>query len=138
MRLISFAFCLFLAVPVAFSQTATPAPADRAQLEKMTARFAPTDITADLSGLSVGDKRALAKLVEASRIVDGLFLRQRWAGNTPMLLNLAGDNSPEGLARLHYFLINKGPWSSLDQDTPFIAGAPAKPDNAGFYPDGVT
>src|SRR4051812_2618416 len=107
---------------------------DQAKLAEMTARFAPTELKADLTKLSPNDRKVLAKLVEASQIVNGIFLRQRWSGNTAMLLELAGDESPEGRARLHYFLLNKGPWSSLDQDAPFVAGAPAKPENANFYP----
>lgn len=107
---------------------------DQAKLAQMTARFAPTEIKTDLTKLSPNDRKVLAKLVQASQMINGIFLRQRWSGNTTMLLELAGDQSPEGRARLHYFLLNKGPWSSLDQDAPFIAGAPAKPENAGFYP----
>ena len=38
-----------------------------------------------------------------------------------MLLDLAGEQSAEGRARLHYFLINKGPWSRLDHNEPFVA-----------------
>ena len=53
---------------------------DTQTLQQMAARFAPTDITADLSKLSDADRRVLAKLVEASKIVDALFLRQVWAG----------------------------------------------------------
>ena len=34
-------------------------------LQQMTARFAPTDISADLAALSDADRRVLAKLVEA-------------------------------------------------------------------------
>ena len=100
----------------------------------MAARFAPTDISADLSKVSDTDQRVLAKLVEASKIVDALFLRQAWAGNASMLLDLVRDQSPEGRARLHYFLINKGPWSRLDHNAPFVPGAPAKPAGAGYYP----
>ena len=33
-----------------------------------------------------------------------------------MLIDLARDQSPSGLARLHYFMINKGPWSRLDHN----------------------
>jgi uncharacterized protein YjbJ (UPF0337 family) len=109
-----------------------------ARLEQMTARFAPTDVTADLSQLSPNDRRVLAKLVEASKIIDGIFLRQVWSGDVSMLLDLAADQTPEGRARLHYFLINKGPWSRLDEDKPFVAGAPGKPANGGFYPDDAT
>ena len=31
---------------------------------------------------------------------------------------------PSGRARLHYFLINKGPWSRLDHNAPFVPGVP--------------
>jgi hypothetical protein len=108
------------------------------QLQKMAARFAPTDIGADLSKLSDTDRRVLAKLVEASKIVDALFLRQVWAGNDAMLLDLVRDQSPLGRERLHYFLINKGPWSRLDHNLVFVPGAPPKPAAANFYPEGAS
>jgi len=112
---------------------------DTATLQKMAARFAPTDIGADLSKMSEGDRRVLAKLVDASKVVDALFLRQVWAGNDAMLVDLARDSSPEGRARLHYFLINKGPWSRLDHNAPFVPGAPAhKPEAANYYPEGAS
>ncbi|MGH9143547.1 MAG: dipeptidyl-peptidase 3 family protein, partial [Vicinamibacterales bacterium] len=111
---------------------------DTQALQQMAARFAPTDISADLSTVSDPDRRVLARLVEASKIVDGLFLRQVWAGNDAMLADLARDPSPDGRARLHYFLINKGPWSRLDQNAVFVPGAPAKPAGANYYPDGAS
>ncbi|MBI2835679.1 MAG: hypothetical protein HYX76_14760 [Acidobacteria bacterium] len=105
-----------------------------AQLERMAARFAPTEITADLSSLPESERRALAKMVDAARIIDGLFLTQVWAGNESLLLQLARDTSALGRARLHYFLINKGPWSRLDHNTAFLPGVPEKPASANFYP----
>src|SRR4051812_34124603 len=110
---------------------------DTARLEKMTARFAPTSIQADLSHLTAADRQVLAKLVAASAMLDALFLRQVWSGNEAMLLDLAHNRTPEGRARLHYFLINKGPWSRLDHDEAFVPGAPPKPAGANFYPEGV-
>jgi Peptidase family M49 len=119
--------------------TAVPSNSpDLAQLQRMSARFVPTDITADISKLTPNDKRILVKLIGASRIIDGIFLRQVWPNNVSVLLDLSADPSPEGRARLHYFLVNKGPWSRLDKDKPFIPGVPAKPENAGFYPSDVT
>jgi hypothetical protein len=109
---------------------------ETARLQKMTARFAPTTIRADLSHLSAADRSVLAKLVEASKLLDALFLRQVWSGNEAMLLDLARDTTPEGRSRLHYFLLNKGPWSRLDHDEVFVPGAPAKPAGANFYPEG--
>jgi hypothetical protein len=112
---------------------------DRAALVKMTARFAPADISADVSKLSEGDRGALVKLVEAARIMDALFLRQVWSGNDALLQQLSGQALSAGpnssaAARLHYFLINKGPWSRLDHHKAFIPGVPAKPESANFYP----
>ena len=109
---------------------------ETARLQKMTARFAPTSIRADVSRLSAADRSVLAKLVEASKVLDALFLRQVWSGNEAMLLDLARDTTPEGSSRLHYFLLNKGPWSRLDHDEVFVPGAPAKPAGANFYPEG--
>jgi hypothetical protein len=138
MKTLPFLF-VFLTTASLLAQTAekTQLP-DAAKLEQMSARFAPTEIAADLSRLSPNDRKALAKLVEASQIIDGIFLRQAWAGNPSMLLDLAGDQSAEGRARLHYFLINKGPWSALDHNQPFVAGAPRKPEGGGFYPPNAT
>src|SRR5690349_8241375 len=45
-------------------------------LEKMQARYAPTELKVDTTHLSAGDKRALAKLLEAARVLDPLFMRQ--------------------------------------------------------------
>jgi peptidase M49-like protein len=111
---------------------------DTAALEKMASRFAPTDITADISSLPASERSALAKMIEAAKVMDAIFMRQVWAGNEALLLDLLRDQTPLGRARLHYFLINKGPWSDLDMNAPFIPGAPPKPEGAGFYPAGST
>lgn len=124
-------------VPPVSSTSAAP-PAAPSELAVRTARFAPTDVTADLSSLSPEDRTVLAKLVQASKIFDGLFLRQVWVGNEAMLLDLVRDVTPAGRDRLHAFLVNKGPWSRLDHQEPFIPGAPAKPAGANFYPMGAS
>ncbi|HET7698828.1 MAG TPA: hypothetical protein VFK57_24130 [Vicinamibacterales bacterium] len=117
-----------------------------AELQKLTARYAPADIGADIAALPKHEREALARLVDAARIMDALFLRQVWAGNDAMLQELAQQAArPVGprasrtaAARLHYFLINKGPWDRLDHNQPFIPGAPPKLDSANFYPAGAT
>ncbi len=108
------------------------------KLTTMTARYVPVDLTADLSTLPPNERQALAKLVEAAKVFDALFLRQVWEGNETMLLDLVHDTSDVGRARLHYFLINKGPWSRLDHNETFVAGAPPKPPQGNFYPAGAT
>jgi hypothetical protein len=111
---------------------------DANQLQAMAARFAPVDLAADITALPANERQALAKLVEAAKVMDALFLRQVWAGNEPMLLDLLNDTTPPGRERLHYFIVNKGPWSRLDDNKPFVPGAPAKPEQANFYPADAT
>jgi len=109
---------------------------DLAQLDKMIARFTPTELRADVSKLSPGDRQALAKLIEASRVLDGIFLQQLWSGNQALYTGLRRDTTPLGKARLHYFWINKGPWSSLDDGIAFLPGVPEKKlPGANFYPE---
>jgi hypothetical protein len=108
-------------------------------LEAKIRRFAPTEITADVSRLSDGDRKALAKIIEAAKLLDPLFLRQVWSGNEALRNKLAADSTAEGKAKLHYFRINAGPWSRLDKNEPFIDGVPhEKPKNANYYPDDMT
>jgi hypothetical protein len=102
-------------------------------------QFASTNLTADTSGLSENDRKALDKLIEAAKLLDPLFLRQVWSGNEALKKRLEADTSPEGRERLHYFMINKGPWSRNEKNEPFIDGVPhEKPPQAGFYPDDMT
>src|SRR3954470_19614018 len=86
---------------------------DAAQIQSMAARFGPVDVAPDVSALPANERQALAKLVDAARIMDGLFLRQVWAGNESLLIDLGSDGTPLGRARLDYFILNKGPWSRL-------------------------
>ena len=109
---------------------------DLAQLKTMIARFAPVELGADISALPANERQALVRMIEAAKIFDTLFLRQVWAGNETLLLDLVRDQSDLGRARLHYFLVNKGPWSRLDHFAPFIPGVPKKPEQANFYPAG--
>ena len=123
------------AVALARSPETPPAAAlDAARLTAMADRFAAVDIRADVSRLPANEQQALARIVEAARIMDPLFLRQVWAGNEALLFELLEDASPLGRARLRYFLINKGPWSRLDEEAAFIPGVPGKPAAANFYP----
>jgi hypothetical protein len=112
--------------------------ATQTSLAPKIARFAPTDISADISALPPNERQALTHMIRAAQVMDALFLEQVWAGNESMLMSLLRDESPAAKERLHYFLINKGPWSRLDHNEAFVAGAPAKPPSANFYPAGAT
>jgi hypothetical protein len=120
------------------SKLAPPVP-DLEQLKTMTARFAPTPLRVDLSGLSAGDRQALEKLVEAAKIVNTIFMRQFWSGDLATYHALQQDKTPLGSARLDYFWINKGPWSEIDEYAAFLPDVPArKLPGANFYPENMT
>src|SRR6266542_1307877 len=70
-----------------------PRSADQEDLARRISRFAPTTLTADLSPLSPGDRKALAKIIEAAKLLDPLFLRQVWRGNVSLKQRLESDKS---------------------------------------------
>jgi len=109
------------------------------QLQQMTARFAPVDLRVETGALSSGDRAALKKLIEASRVIDHIFLQQVWTGNLALEAKLRKDSSPLGKARLDYFWLNRGPWSDLDEHKAFVPGVPErKPEGSAFYPEDMT
>src|SRR5215204_6084061 len=110
-----------------------------AELARKIARFAPTTLTADASKLTPKDRQALDKIIAAAKLLDPLFLRQVWSGNDALEKKLQADKTAVGRERLHYFYINDGPWSRLDDKEPFIEGVPReKPVQASYYPDDMT
>ena len=113
----------------------TKKPSD---LEAKLKRFVPVEITADISKLSDGDRKALAKLFEASKIMDKLYTRQVWSGNEALRHRLEGDASLEGQLRLKYFNLNMSPWSGIDHNEAFIDGVTKRPAIANYYPEDMT
>ena len=109
------------------------------QLKQMSARFAPVTLKYDTSALSPADRQALPKLVEAARVLNFVFMDQLWSGNRALYEKLQKDATPLGNARRHYFWLNKGPWSDLDDHKAFIPGVPErKPQGSSFYPEDMT
>ena len=104
----------------------------------MVPLFTPVDITADINELPKSERAALAKILKAAQIMDGLFLEQVWTGNPSLILQLQNNQSQTGRDVLDFFLINKGPWSRLEENRPFVAGVPEKPRGAGYYPTDST
>ena len=133
----------FVLLIVSFGFAAMPANAQKAnmgaslaQLQGMASRFAPTPLRVDTAKLSNGDRQALVKLIQAGRIVDTVFMQQYWSGNLALYTRLQKDQSALGKARLHYFWLNKGPWSDIDEFKAFVPLVPArKPLGANFYPE---
>src|ERR1700730_14986697 len=118
------------AAPFAF---APDVPARLAQLPR-------TPIDYDRKLLDERETRAVQKLVEASRLLDEIFLRQVWQGNPALRDRLAASlraGEPGAAPAFALFEIHKGPWDRLKGDEPFI-GAQKKPLGAGFYPEDLS
>jgi len=130
--------CLLSLIPALALAQEMRLPPETVRLNNMAARFAPVDIRVELSSLPANERRALASLIKAARITDALFMRQMWAGNEALLLRLLENTTPLGRAQFEYFLINRGPWSRLDENAAFIPGVPEKPEAGNFYPAGAT
>jgi len=133
---------LYLMIGLIAMTASCPSPRKEAPPSPLAAkinRFAPTTVTGNASVLSPGDRRALAKLTQVALLMDRIYARQVWSGNEALRAKLEADDSPEGKEHLHYFNINRGPWSKLDHDEPFVGGVPEhKPPQANYYPDDMT
>lgn len=112
---------------------------DQTQLKRMATRFAPIDIRVDTSQLSSRDRQALVKMIEAGRILNPIFMKQYWSKDLALYEQLEKDTSSLGKARLHYFWINKSPWSALDDYQAFLPDVPPrKLPGSNFYPEDMT
>jgi peptidase M49-like protein len=121
----------------ATTEQETPGMEIAPDVAQRLAKFTPVRLEADLSALSPADRRVLDLLVEASRAMDEIFLRQVWAGNPELRQRLAAARGPRVEAARDYFAINFGPWDRLADLAPFIGSLP-HPDGAGYYPVDMT
>lgn len=112
---------------------------DPAQLDKLAGQFASTPLEVDTGALSPGDKKGLAKLIEAARLLNIVFMKQYWSGDLALYEKLKTAKTPLAQARLRYFWINKGPWDNLNANKAFMPDVPPrKPEGANFYPENMT
>ena len=104
------------------------------------AKLPRTPIDYDRSLLDERERQVVAVLIEASRAIDAIFLRQvseenpRLHGELRAAARRGGREASDALA---LFEIHKGPWDRLAENAPFI-GTRAKPPGAAFYPADIT
>jgi len=114
--------------------SAGPSVIDKSVAARL-AKFQPTRIEADLSKLPKGERDALSKIIEASRSMSEIFLRQAWVENPGIRAELAAASDPLASLAMKYFQVSFGPWDRLDE-APFL-GSARRPEGAGFYPPGM-
>lgn len=129
--------------PGAPGEAVSPKPkSDVLTLEEVSAglaRFHPVTLTYPEEELDPELVPVVAKLVEAARVMDELFLLQVSPENpeTRAALVRAVEQDPAQKPLLDTFDLMYGPWDRLEQDKPFW-GKAKKPAGAGFYEAGVT
>ena len=118
--------------PEPASGTTVSADKPASDITAKVASYAEVPLTADLSHLGEGDRKAIDLLLQAGAITDDLFWKQV-CGDKQALL--AGIEDP---ATRRFVEINYGPWDRLDNDAPFVAGIGPRPAGARFYPEDMT
>jgi len=128
--------CLALAATACGNPEATKEepPAAEPVVAERLAQYAPTELSADLSGVPKSERPVLAELIRAARWMDEIFLRQVFEGNPEIRDAVAATGDA---ALQDYFAVNFGPWDRLDGMRPFFGTTP-HPDGAGYYPVDMT
>ncbi|MDX1503428.1 MAG: hypothetical protein R3325_13795 [Thermoanaerobaculia bacterium] len=134
------ALALALLVPLAGCAGEPASPPEKtlavaADVEERLARYAPTEMTVELSQFGDAERDVLRRLVEAGVLMDEIFLRQVWEGNPQMRTRLQSGGFPESVRT--YFDVNFGPWDRLDEMEAWLGEMP-HPPGAGFYPVDLT
>ncbi|MGO2371460.1 MAG: dipeptidyl-peptidase 3 family protein [Pseudoalteromonas prydzensis] len=120
-----------VATPVTQTQVSGPQliNADASRLDIYT----DFSLTTDLSHLSDNQKALVAKLIDASKIMDDLFWRQAFGENKASFLAKINDPKIQKFADINY-----GPWDRLNGDEAFLSGYEEKTAGAQFYPADMT
>ncbi|CAM3712409.1 MULTISPECIES: dipeptidyl-peptidase 3 family protein [Pseudoalteromonas] len=90
-------------------------------------------LTTDLSHLSDNQKALIAKLIDASKIMDELFWRQAFGEDKSAFLAKINDPKVQKFADINY-----GPWDRLNGDHVFLSGYEEKTAGAQFYPADIS
>ncbi|MFY8328701.1 dipeptidyl-peptidase 3 family protein [Pseudoalteromonas sp. ZZD1] len=114
-----------------------PATADSPQLinadTDRLAIYTDFSLTTDLSHLSENQKAMIAKLIDASKVMDELFWRQAFGEDKASFLAKINDPQVQKFADINY-----GPWDRLNGDQAFLSGYDEKSPGAQFYPADIT
>ena len=106
-------------------------------IETRLADYAATEIGTDLAKLPPAERKALDKLVEAAKIMHGIFQQQATPCHDAIRTRLQNSDAATAVAALKYFDINCGPWDRRHHHEPFF-GPWQHPDGANFYPLDLT
>lgn len=101
-------------------------------VKERLANYTPTELKADLSHLTEGDKQALVKLKEVSDLLTSVYYGQLWSGARSLRERLTDPDEQR------LFDLFRGPWDRNQDNEPFLPSIGAKPPTANVYPLDMT
>ena len=105
---------------------------EKTEIQMKVDEYATFRLTADLSMLSDNQKKMIPIMIEAAKIMDGIFWKEAY-GNKEALMQRIENEATRRFAEINY-----GPWDRLNGDKSFIDGIGPKPVGAQFYPEDMT
>jgi hypothetical protein len=102
-------------------------------LAERVAKFKLVHMPFNSAGLSAREKEMVAKLVDASGLLDCIYWRQNDPEGLRLYLSLANSEAPQDLLLRRYLKINGSRFDLIDDDKPFVGTEPMPPGR-GFFP----
>jgi len=106
-------------------------------LARQYKKFAEVKMNPDTSFLSEGDRGAVNKLIDASKILSEIYLLQLDVRNPEIRSEIAASDRPDKQLLLDMFDLHFGVCDGLEDGHAFYGDAPC-PEGAGFYPADMT
>jgi hypothetical protein len=136
-------FLIALAIALPLALIGANASSESTKLEiapdlaQRLAKFKKVHMPFDSSKLTDREKQMVAKLVDASGLLDCIYWRQSDPEGLKLYLSLTHTTNPQFQMLAEYLKINGGRFDLIDDNKPFVGTAPMPPGR-GFYPWGMT
>ncbi len=106
-------------------------------LQDKISQFVPVELKYDSHLLNDKQKIVLKYLYRASEIMDTIYLKQVYSGNSEIVKSLKTSDSELKKLQFQYFNIMGGPFDRLNGEKAFIDDY-SKPMGANYYPEDMT
>lgn len=106
-------------------------------LDARLAKYRQIQIPYHSADLSPRERQMVDKLVDACKLGEDIYWRQRDPEALRLYQSLAGSKDPKDIKLRHYLWINAARFDLIDENKPFVGTQPM-PSGRGFYPHGLT
>ncbi len=128
-----------LLVPAVPAMSAAPAPAspaaDAASIGAKLAQYREVKMPYDAAGLNERERKLVAKLAQATQLLDELYWQQSDPAGLELYRSLAGRSSPADAQLRRFLRINGGRYDLIDDYAPFGGAGPRPPGGSVFPAD---